>query len=195
MENQDIKIYISKLPQGASKDQEKLVGEKLVERACKEHGVGCEIVYGPHGKPYLKDGRVFFNLSHSHGAVVCAVAKFELGCDIEKIRPIGGKVGEKFFATSEKELLSACTSDREREALFFRLWTLKESLVKATGDGLYKNFHTFSISFDEFGNPMPVISDGREYHFFEPKIMDGYSFALCSEKENGKITTEIVDFD
>ena len=44
------------------------------------------LVYGPHGKPFLKGNPFYFNLSHSGGIVACAVQTCEVGLDVEKKR-------------------------------------------------------------------------------------------------------------
>ena len=36
------------------------------------------LVYGPHGKPFLKGNPFYFNLSHSGGIVACAVQTCEV---------------------------------------------------------------------------------------------------------------------
>jgi 4'-phosphopantetheinyl transferase len=86
------------------------------------------------GKPYLpSDGRLKFNLSHSHEmALVGAALELEIGVDVEYHRPMPEYVAmaERFFPASEAEAVSD-----ERD--FFRRWTRIEAAVKATGVGLY----------------------------------------------------------
>lgn len=92
-----------------------------------------------HGKPYLKDRRLRglqFNLSDSHGAIVCAVSYGEaLGVDIEyparKNKFLD--IAERYFHPQELQQLRDLTNDMERRALFFRLWTTKEAYIKAKG--------------------------------------------------------------
>ena len=92
-----------------------------------------------HGKPYLKDRRLRglqFNLSDSHGAMVCAVGYGEaLGVDIEyparKNRL--DEISQRYFHPQEVEALQAVTDEAERRALFFQLWTSKEAYIKAMG--------------------------------------------------------------
>ena len=45
-----------------------------------------ELVAGGQGKPRLKEDNVFFSLSHSGNWAACAVAKQELGLDIQEKR-------------------------------------------------------------------------------------------------------------
>lgn len=75
---------------------------------------------GVWGKPYFPERPdICFNLSHSHGAVVCAVHEKSVGVDIEKLRP------------APKRLANGL-GDRE----FFRLWTAKEATLKRDGGAL-----------------------------------------------------------
>lgn len=72
------------------------------------------------GKPYFPERRdICFNISHSHGAVVCAVHDRPIGVDIEKLR-------------RAPKRLAGSMEDRE----FFRLWTAKEASVKRCGKGI-----------------------------------------------------------
>lgn len=79
------------------------------------------------GKP-IADGK-HFNVSHTQGAVVFAKSRREIGVDVEKIRP------------ADEDLRRYVASDEEYQYIsddktFFEIWTAKESLVKATGDGI-----------------------------------------------------------
>ena len=79
-----------------------------------------------------------FNISHTHGLVVCAVSGCRVGVDAELIRPVRESLCRRVLA-EERELLerTALTHGEGAAAeLFTRLWTLKESYGKATGAGL-----------------------------------------------------------
>ena len=88
-----------------------------------------KITYGPAGKPQAEN--VHFNLSHSGNLVICAVGGKAVGCDIEKIEKEPEGVAERFFHRNEAEYLQKFP-EPERSAMFFRLWTWKESYVKMT---------------------------------------------------------------
>jgi 4'-phosphopantetheinyl transferase len=73
-----------------------------------------------------------FNVSHSAGYVVVAVSSFPIGVDLEHVNP-------SFDFTS---IVASCFNNEERifvsgeSARFFALWTRKEAVLKATGEGL-----------------------------------------------------------
>ncbi len=102
--------------------------------------------YGVSGKPAVSEP-LAFNLSHSGGFAALAVARFELGVDIECIRPIEEEVAERFFAADEVTRLRSLPQEQQIEA-FFTCWTRKEAYVKALGDGLLLALDSFSVSLE-----------------------------------------------
>ena len=99
-----------------------------------------------------------FNLSHTNGIIVCAVAlKEDIGVDVEDMTRKSAiiNIADRFFSAQEIKDLHAVANQRER---FFEYWTLKESYIKACGMGLalpldqfsfhISQAHQISISFD-----------------------------------------------
>jgi 4'-phosphopantetheinyl transferase len=93
------------------------------------------------GKPYVPDWcnpqRLRFNVSHSHGEILIAVARgFEIGVDVEPVRPLDNmdEVAAEFMTRDEAYLYDI--SGETKTDTFFRVWTRKEALLKATGLGL-----------------------------------------------------------
>jgi 4'-phosphopantetheinyl transferase len=104
------------------------------------------------GKPYLVDPPrdLRFSLTHARGMVAVAIAEgIDVGVDVEAAdrRVEDMKLAERFFAPQEAAFLRALDGDARREA-FFALWTLKESVVKATGDGLSRGLHGFAVALE-----------------------------------------------
>ena len=108
--------------------------------------LGCDnerLAFGAaeHGKPFaLVDGApapISFNISHSgaHGLIAYAPAG-RLGVDIEErvSRRDFDLLGEAVFGPAESAEL-ALTTGYAKIHLFFRLWTIKEALMKAHGAG------------------------------------------------------------
>ncbi|WP_102225042.1 4'-phosphopantetheinyl transferase family protein [Acidimangrovimonas sediminis] len=104
--------------------------------------------YGPQGKPSLPGGPAF-NLSHAGGWAALAVcdADLPLGLDIEAHRAVEPEVAERFFAPAEAAALRGLRGPA-RETAFFRLWTRKEALVKAVGQGLSLPLDSFAVTVD-----------------------------------------------
>lgn len=113
-----------------------------------------------HGKPGAlvrnKPVRESFNVSHggNHGLVAVA-PRGRLGVDVEErhLRHDPDGHVRKVFAPHEQEALAAARGvDKTR--MFFRLWTLKEALIKALGTG-------FSLDTSGFEIPPSMYSDGQ----------------------------------
>ena len=108
-------------------------------------------LYG-QGKPALArpwaDAGITFNLSHSYGLGLCAVARGrELGVDVEQIRALDDLDGlaDQVFSPRERAALARLRGgDRVRG--FFDGWTRKEAYVKALGDGLSHPLDSFDVS-------------------------------------------------
>ncbi|MGQ8873214.1 4'-phosphopantetheinyl transferase family protein [Paenibacillus sp. TSA_86.1] len=99
-----------------------------------------------YGKPALiNDANVQFNVSHSGDWVaLIAGSEDELGVDVEKIAPIDLQIAERFFSSSECQFLAGKPEEMQQET-FYRLWTLKESYIKAVGMGLSMPLNSFAI--------------------------------------------------
>ena len=79
-----------------------------------------------------------FNVSHTRGVVACLVTDgIDAGVDVENMersRDVRG-LAERRFAAEEAAELRACPAGAEQRH-FFGLWTLKESYLKARGQGI-----------------------------------------------------------
>lgn len=93
-----------------------------VARACPDCG-------RPHGAPRLPDHPLSVSISHSGDWAVVAVATAPaVGVDVEQVVPVDlAGLGRQVLAAGEEAATPAA---------FFRYWTRKESVLKATGDGL-----------------------------------------------------------
>lgn len=85
-------------------------------------------IVGPNSKT------LNFNLSHSGSTLCCAVSpSHQLGIDIEspqkRRRSLQG-IADNYFSPEQAKDLSRLP-EHQQEKAFYRLWTLKESLIKA----------------------------------------------------------------
>lgn len=151
----------------------------LLSHAIREAGFALgEPEAGEYGKPAFPGSGFHFNLSHSGDWVLCAAAGHEVGCDIERIGRADLSVAKRFFAPGEYAAILA-SPEEERNVLFYRFWTLKESFVKATGFGLHLPLDGFEIC---PGEPITVRQgvDAREYRFREFGGIEGFRCAVCA---------------
>lgn len=111
------------------------LGWRLLRFALHDHGhtdfALSQLSFDGNGKPRWPHHAGDFNLSHTHALIACAVTDTgRVGIDCEHIRAI-----------PTVQLLRRIASPREdvpanADALtFFRLWTQKEAVIKAEGNG------------------------------------------------------------
>lgn len=110
------------------------------------------VAYGEKGKPYLpRHPRIHFNLSHSGSKVLAVFAGAETGCDIERIQETDPDLAKRFFTRQEYAFIVGQRGRERQDETFFRLWTLKESFLKAVGTGLMLPLNTFAVTISPEG--------------------------------------------
>ena len=92
------------------------------------------ITYILNGKPVLVDSPLHFNVSHTHGLAIIAVADRRVGVDVERTRTIPDAAGlvERFFSPAEQAAYRTLPAEHQNAA-FFRGWVCKEAVIKAAG--------------------------------------------------------------
>ena len=114
----------------------------LLRFAMKQNGIeNFEIVVGGNGKPFLKSGEMFFNISHCAEGVAVVIDTAPVGIDVQEIGRFNEKVAKRFFDERENEKINASTDKAKK---FTRIWTLKESAIKCEGKSL-ANLDEFSF--------------------------------------------------
>jgi 4'-phosphopantetheinyl transferase len=143
---------------------------------------------GSHGKPYLPECDLRFNVSHSRDqALIAVTSSRELGVDIEFVNPevATGEIADRFFSAGEKQAILQAGPDA-RARSFFAVWTRKEAYLKARGDGL-------SIPLDQFevtaapGVPAHLLrapegmEEARRWKIEDLEAEPGYAAAIAVE--------------
>jgi 4'-phosphopantetheinyl transferase len=174
-------------------DRSRFIAARGILRQLLGHYTECEprsirMEYNHWGKPSLA-GRsarndIRFNLSHSHGLAVYAIAhEREVGVDVEMIQPefVNERVAEHFFSRAEVESLRVLPFEHQVEA-FFACWTRKEAYIKAIGRGLTIELASFDVSLRPGERPAllrSVNADRWSLEAFQPAR--GYVAALAIE--------------
>lgn len=126
-----------------------VAGEKLVKEyignALNIVPESLEILTDINGKPYIKNCKIHFNISHCENMLAYAFSDEEIGIDIERIRPISLNILKRFFSEEEQEYVLGHTPTQDdykkcenTETLerFYRIFTLKEAICKKSGIGI-----------------------------------------------------------
>jgi 4'-phosphopantetheinyl transferase len=143
-----------------------------------------------YGKPFLPQSDIHFNVSHSGEVVAIALAANEVGVDIEAKHRIPeiAAIAARFFSKEEAERVSAA-SDATDE--FFRIWTMKEAIVKAAGQGLGLPLDRFTVP-SSAPSPRPAILIGRpivaDWCVVETEVLDGYYGAVAMRGSDWRVT-------
>lgn len=165
-----------------SKDKRlSLAAEVLLGKALKLNGIdNFTLEADENGKPYLKEiSGLKFNLSHSEERVMCVISEKEVGCDVEWMKKPNYKMAEYFLTKEEITMLNRSNSE-EKQVMFYRFWTLKESFMKAVGLGMKIPLKDFRFSFE--GDTVSVHQNINQqtYYLKEIDLKDGYRYAICS---------------
>lgn len=101
--------------------------------------------YSPHGRPWLP-GKFDFNISHSGHYVICAISSIErVGIDVEEIKPVDFCYFQNVMSAHQWAIIMEADYPVKE---FYRFWTLKESIIKADGRGLFIPLHEIDIKRD-----------------------------------------------
>ena len=126
---------------------------RLLQRALsQEYGITelPELIYDKNGKPALTGHpEIHISLSHCRDAVACALSDMPIGIDIETLNHYSPEVAQRVM--NEEEMCHIMASSDPATA-FTRLWTMKESLFKLTGD-------------EQGGNIARMLDDAQCYRF------------------------------
>ena len=133
----------------------------LCEGLRKEYGIEEKplFCYGQHGKPALVGHPdIHFNLSHCHDAVVCALSSKPVGIDVESVSHYKESVAR--YTMNDEEMEQILQAERP-DVMFTRLWTMKEAVLKLSGEGLRDNLKSVLTDADEIIINTVVSTDMR----------------------------------
>lgn len=129
-----------------------------------------DIQYSKFGKPYIKNSSLQFNISHSNDYLVIAISeKYQLGVDIEQYNYsiIPNQLSEVNFSLSEQLLIKNNVNN------FYKLWTKKEALIKAFGNGFMVNNYS-QIQLD-----LNYIQEIDNVTIYNTDLFNSYVLAIC----------------
>lgn len=169
-----------------------LLGKFLTARLLEKYGYSYKLLkrldYTEFKRPYIKEAKIDFNISHSGEFVVCAFSAVQkVGVDIEQIQYIDLKDFYHILNNGDKEIIDQ-SQDKYRS--FFKIWSAKEAILKAHGCGLVNDLHTLKIHGDT------GFFDDTEFYLKELNIHPLYSSCIASSVPVETINIEkIADYN
>lgn len=104
---------------------------------CNNLSIDEDIIkYSELKKPYIKNGP-YFNVSHSKEYTVFVKSENKIGIDIEYIDEKNIGILDYAFNKDEQDYILECKDNYGSTERLTKLWTIKESLFKASGDREY----------------------------------------------------------
>lgn len=188
-----------------------VVGRGMARRLLSNPDFGPEqIRFGAevHGKPFVSDppqAKQPFNIAHTDGLVLCGLCDGPhrlIGVDVEKLcRRTDPELAERYFSKPEVEFLRTKPDQKSVQDTFLRIWTLKESFIKAIGTGLQTPLADFAFSDIDSDTPKitmlkPELESNLTWNFFSISPKPGFvgAVAIATEAPDPNIKLRLSDF-
>jgi 4'-phosphopantetheinyl transferase len=155
-----------------------LFGKLLLLEGLKNLNVNCngfsDVKYNSYHRPFLPYADIDFNISHSGIYVLCAIGKnLQIGIDIEENKNISLEDFKNVMTPKQWEIIN---NDKQPCKIFYKFWTIKESIIKADGRGL-------AIPLDKLEIKNNTVQyDNRLWYITELNLTDGYACAIATNK-------------
>lgn len=98
-----------------------------------------DYAYKESGQPTIQNGHI--SISHTEGYAACAISRQPVGIDVEREHTFS-KAAAKRILSPQEELLRESANEDE---LLSRIWTVKESFLKMTGEGIPGGMRTLEL--------------------------------------------------
>lgn len=156
----------------------------LLEELLRNHGYNPELLeIDDNGKLYLPDVKdFFFSLSHSGDYAACVVCDVPVGVDIQQKRMTKANIAKRFFKTEEVQNIEKQPPEN-RDEMFFRYWTGKESCLKLKGQGILGGLDSFFVDLDE-KKIVDEYNHNQEIYLKEYRCIEDYYISVaCYSKK------------
>ena len=130
----------------------RILTRRVLAQYLNEDPAAIAMHYNANGKPEFDSppaNVLSFNLSHSKSEMVLAITRAPgIGIDIESMdrKDAAHRIALRHFSACEIRDLIALGSQAPKRALI--LWTMKESIVKASGDTVWDGLDKLSLEID-----------------------------------------------
>ena len=142
------------------------------------------------GKPFLKnkDSLIQFNMSHSKDyAAYILVLDCQVGIDIEwKNKDIDAQELSPLALTEEETIIFSKLNSTKKLNAFYEIWTKKEAILKALGQGLSYPMNLIEIMNVTTDNEVHYIANNTKFYCSELTSLNDYAGAVaiaCETRE------------
>ena len=98
-----------------------------------------DYAYKESGQPTIQNGHI--SISHTEGYAACAIAREPVGIDVEREHTFSKAAAKRILSPQEELLRESANADE----LLSRIWTVKESFLKMTGEGIPGGMRTLEL--------------------------------------------------
>lgn len=151
---------------------------------------------GENGKPYIRDSRVQFNLSHSGDFVMLMIADQECGIDLQTQVKNQERLAKRIMHQEEYAAYTAEEDGFPKSELLSWCWCAKEAYLKYTGDGIryamselnMADFllHSEVCCLDDMernkGVSYKMLLEDRQIYLLRFRLQDGYYGTICMKQ-------------
>ncbi len=152
-----------------------------------------EIEKDAKGKPHIAcpaNSSCRFNLTHTHELSAIAITNdLNVGIDVESMNRKNRSlaIAKSYFHPDEYEALKNIEDQAVQKAHFYRLWTMKEAYLKATGGGIADSLKSIRAELDHNDqlSSIQVNKPGqyRQLSFSQLTLADHYLCAVAALAE------------
>jgi 4'-phosphopantetheinyl transferase len=167
-----------------------LFGRLLLRNAVIPHGYANDVLnslrFSSAQKPFL-DGKIHFNISHSGRFVGCAISTdIVIGLDIEqKQYNIDFADFTNIFSNKELDYLD---SSIDKTGTFYKLWTRKESVIKANGKGMAIDLKEVDVLSEN------TIVENERWFLRDLELAFDYCMSLATSTDKYQLDVITTDF-
>ncbi len=171
-----------------SRGESNALSERILKNILSDElEIACQNVIirrDSYGKPFLVGGKRHFNISYSKNKLVIATDNAPIGVDIEYMKEIDDIDSlAAHFSPEEKNALYQLENS-EKIKLFYRLWVLKESYIKAVGKGFSCPLNSFYIEMKNTSATLIYTNEkDLDWKFKSYSLPGGYSSAICARHD------------
>lgn len=149
----------------------------LLSRYLQQRPMDITFSTSKHGKLYISQSDLSFNISHSGNMIALSFVKGKsVGIDVEQMHTLNEhiQIAKNFFSPQELTQIISEKNEEKKQECFYKIWTVKEAYVKAIGFGLTRSLKTFEVLND---GGIKDFSCKKRYQYYSKNLDENY---ICS---------------